>query len=183
LDEGLALGDKRLNATSYYKGQDIQAKPVSYIGRAVSDGIFEGNFIGGLLNGYGRIIYKNQDWYIGNLKDGLPSGLGNYTYANGTRRDGAWKNGLWQMSLTQYDLQKIFEHPPDYASILPVVRKQWEKAGVFNLTELVNDKKIILDESLVVSRIDFNQDPPSVYFGQKANGVMAGVGRRQSTQL
>lgn len=109
LNAKLGLQTKTLNATSSYKGQTIQAKPTPYIGRAVGDGIFEGNFIDGLLNGFGRIIYKNEDWYIGNLKDGLPSGLGNYTFANGTRRDGAWKNGQWQMSLTQYDLQKIFE--------------------------------------------------------------------------
>lgn len=89
------------------------------------------------------------------MKDGLPSGLGNYTYANGTRRDGAWKDGQWQMSLTQYSLQKIFEETPDYKTISPQVRKLWEKYGVFNLTKLVNEKKIILDESLVVSTIAF----------------------------
>jgi len=44
----------------------------------------------------------------------------------------------------------------------------------------VNDKEIILDESLVVSTIAFDQ---SIYFGQKDNGLINGVGRRQSTQL
>ena len=91
----LALQDKALNASSSYKGQTIQAAPTPYLGRVVSDGIYEGKFINGLLNGFGRIIYKNEDWYIGELKDGLPSGLGNYTYANGTRRDGDWKKGQW----------------------------------------------------------------------------------------
>ena len=140
------------------------------------------------MNGFGRIIYKNEDWYIGALKDGLPSGLGNYTYANGTRRDGAWKNGQWQMSLTQYSLQEIFSQPPDYKDIPPKVMAQWKKFGVFNLTELVNDKKIVLDESLVVSQIEFGPSDAtskggSLYRGQKANGKINGVGRRQSTQL
>lgn len=184
----LALGDKTLNASSSYKGQTIQTAPAPYIGRVVSDGIYEGNFIKGLLNGFGRIIYKNEDWYIGKLKDGLPSGLGNYTYANGTRRDGAWKNGQWQMSLTQYSLQEIFSQPPDYKDIPPKVMAQWKKFGVFNLTELVNDKKIVLDESLVVSQIEFGPSDAtskggSLYRGQKANGKINGVGRRQSTQL
>lgn len=104
LNENLALQNKTLNTTSSYRGQTIQVKPNPYIGRVVSEGIYEGNFIDGLLDGFGRIIYKNEDFYIGYLKDGLPSGLGNYTYANGTRRDGAWSKGNWQMSLTQYDL-------------------------------------------------------------------------------
>lgn len=52
--------------TSSWKGQTIQEKPTPYIGRVVGKkGIYEGNFVNGLLDGYGRIIYENEDWYIG----------------------------------------------------------------------------------------------------------------------
>ena len=59
------------------------------------------------------------------------------------------------MSLTQYSLQEIFSQPPTFKDISPTVMAQWKKYGVFNLTELVNAKKIVLDESLVVSTIEF----------------------------
>ena len=56
---------------------------------------------------------------------------------------------------------------------------QWKKFGIFNLTELVNSKKIVLDESLVVSRIEFGPtNSGSLYLGQKADAKINGVGRR-----
>jgi len=54
------------------------------------------------------------------------------------------------MSLTQYSLQEIFNAPPEYTHIPPKVFKLWQKYGVFNLTKLVNEKKIVLDESLLL---------------------------------
>ena len=39
---------------------------------------------------------------------------------------------------------------------------------------------MVLDETLVVSRIDFKE---AVYFGQKENNMINGVGRKQSNQL
>jgi len=50
----------------------------------VNTGVFEGIFAENEINGFGRVIFKNQDYYIGIMAKGVPDGVGNYTYANGT---------------------------------------------------------------------------------------------------
>ena len=43
--------------------------------------------------GFGRLIYKNGDFYLGYFKDFQFEGQGKYTYFNGTEKEGIWKNG------------------------------------------------------------------------------------------
>jgi len=37
-------------------------------------GIFEGNYLGGVPNGLGRLIWRNGNYYIGNFVNGTITG-------------------------------------------------------------------------------------------------------------
>ena len=45
--------------------------------------IYEGNFIGGLREGFGKYSYTNGDVYEGNFKENLKHGIGKMTYHEG----------------------------------------------------------------------------------------------------
>ena len=55
------------------------------------------------------------------------------------------------MSLTQYDLQKIFTKVPDYKGINPTILNNWKKMGIFNITEYRNNGWLKVDDSNPVS--------------------------------
>ena len=114
-------------------------------------GVFEGMFENNEINGFGRVIFKNQDYYIGMMKQSQPDGVGDYFFANGTKQSGYYKQGQWQMSLTQYDLQKIFTKVPDYKGINPTILNNWKKMGIFNITEYRNNGWLKIDDSNPVS--------------------------------
>ena len=44
---------------------------------------FEGQFINGVKQGYGRIIFTNGDYYEGEWKDGVHEGVGKYVFFDG----------------------------------------------------------------------------------------------------
>jgi hypothetical protein len=41
-------------------------------------GIYEGNFDSGLPNGFGRLIWRNGNWYLGSFINGEITGYGEY---------------------------------------------------------------------------------------------------------
>ena len=61
----------------------------------INTGVFEGMFENNEINGFGRVIFSNQDYYIGMMKSDLPDGVGDYYFANGTSQSGFFKKGQW----------------------------------------------------------------------------------------
>ena len=55
-------------------------------------GVFEGDCKKGKADGMGKAI--GTDTYEGSFKNGLPDGIGTYTWKNGDIFTGAWKKGL-----------------------------------------------------------------------------------------
>jgi hypothetical protein len=67
-------------------------------GKATSAGgdVYEGDFVGGLLNGTGKVTYANGNVQEGNFVEGLLNGKGKFTYANGTVYEGDFVNDLFE---------------------------------------------------------------------------------------
>lgn len=53
----------------------------------------EGTFKDGSLNGTGKAVWYNKNRYEGEWKDGYPNGKGTYTWADSKRYTGQWENG------------------------------------------------------------------------------------------
>ena len=51
---------------------------------------------GNIRLGYGRIIYTNGDYYVGQIKDNKPNGIGTKTSAEGVIQKGKWENGFYK---------------------------------------------------------------------------------------
>jgi len=81
------------------------------------------------------------------------------------------------MTLTQYDLTKIFIKTPDFKNISPLIIKKWKELGIFNITDYRKKGYLKIDDANPVSKIMFND---STYFGQKHSNQYDGLGRRQS---
>lgn len=55
-------------------------KEANGVGRAVGGfGIYEGQYRDGVPNGFGRMIFRNGNFYVGEFSEGKISGVGNYT--------------------------------------------------------------------------------------------------------
>ena len=53
--------------------------------------IYEGMFVDGLWNGYGRLIYEDGHYYIGEFRDGYYHGSGKLYMNGGLLKEGQWK--------------------------------------------------------------------------------------------
>jgi len=59
------------------------------IGRAIFDKfLYEGQCIGGLLNGFGRCVVDSGCYYIGYFKNNVAHGFGKFVYPNGYTNEG-----------------------------------------------------------------------------------------------
>lgn len=54
-------------------------------------GIQEGQIIGGALQGYGRTIYPNGDWYLGEHLNDDRHGYGKLVHEDGSVQEGFWE--------------------------------------------------------------------------------------------
>ena len=61
---------------------------------SVGKTIFKGEWVGGLRNGIGKIIYPNGDIYEGNYVNNLKTGIGKIIYPNGDIYEGNFVNNL-----------------------------------------------------------------------------------------
>lgn len=56
--------------------------------------IYEGMFINGQMSGFGRFIYQNQSYYIGQMLDGQFHGMGKLVQPwCETTKEGKWEFG------------------------------------------------------------------------------------------
>ncbi len=55
---------------------------------------YVGEFKDGMPSGQGTLIFPDGSKYVGEFKDGMPNGQGTDTFANGDRYVGEWRNGL-----------------------------------------------------------------------------------------
>ena len=66
-------------------------------GKAIGIDTYIGNFVKGVPDGFGKYMYKNNNFYIGSFKKGKKHGLGEVHYLDGTKKDadtllkGYWK--------------------------------------------------------------------------------------------
>ena len=78
-----------------YTGQVSEDLKMHGIGRSVdltSGNIYEGEFVNGVQQGFGRLIYGNskteEKFYIGNFQAGLREGEGELGFKNGVTQIG-----------------------------------------------------------------------------------------------
>lgn len=57
-----------------------------------SDRLYEGLFINGKWNGYGRLLWEDGHYYIGEFHDGYYHGHGKLVMENGQVFEGKWEN-------------------------------------------------------------------------------------------
>ena len=60
--------------------------------RVIEDQIAEGQFKGGKMDGYGRVIFDNGNVYEGEHKDDKKHGKGKFVRNNGDVYEGEWKD-------------------------------------------------------------------------------------------
>ena len=99
-DNGIYIGEFRgeiaegygkfvRNNNSYYIGQWLNDKEhgkgaiYEDINSKNRDVIYEGDFLSGLPNGFGKCFYETGSYYIGQFSDGLRNGKGTIYYKNG----------------------------------------------------------------------------------------------------
>lgn len=68
-------------SSSYTKGENFP----------LIDGIYKGDIVEGVRQGYGSITWPNGDIYEGEFKDGLRDGKGTLVSGNGHKYTGEWK--------------------------------------------------------------------------------------------
>lgn len=72
IDQSMAFGQSKYN--QYIIGQLGGNGKVSGVGKEINHIIYEGQFRDDVYNGFGRFIYSNGNYYIGNWLDGKRSG-------------------------------------------------------------------------------------------------------------
>jgi len=58
-------------------------------------GLYEGELKNGLLNGHGKLTWRNGDSYVGEFRNGLMHGKGKHVFVNSAVYEGEYADGLW----------------------------------------------------------------------------------------
>ena len=77
--------------------------PFIGFGQSGNFGEMTGCISGNCVNGQGKRIYNNGDYYEGNFKDGKRSGNGVYTFASGAYYSGRFLNGNYHGEGAKYN--------------------------------------------------------------------------------
>lgn len=73
-----------------------QGEPLTPPNAVLPDGgRYRGEIVDGLLQGQGRVDYRNGSWYAGDFKDGQADGHGEWQGSNGERYVGEFRQGLF----------------------------------------------------------------------------------------
>jgi hypothetical protein len=59
------------------------------------EAVYEGDFVNGLWNGFGRIDWRDGSIFEGEFREGEITGNGKMIYQNGDIYEGGWLNGMW----------------------------------------------------------------------------------------
>ena len=86
IDQTLTFGQSHNN--KYIIGQLGANGKVTGVGKEINHIIYEGQFKDDIYNGYGRFIYSNGNYYIGNWLDGKRSGWGRLVDKSGKVYEG-----------------------------------------------------------------------------------------------
>lgn len=91
IDQSLQFGQSKYN--KFIIGQIGLDGRVQGVGKEINHIIYEGQFKNDIYHGYGRYIYSNGNYYIGNWVDGKRSG-----WAKLVDKSGKVYEGMWQYS-------------------------------------------------------------------------------------
>ena len=100
--EPLIIGDKmrKIKNKIYKKNwmkndeeQKYKSEHLSILSKSLNEGTYEGEMKNGLPHGLGWIVFNRGLSYKGEFKNGLPNGQGKETYNNGTAYTGHLKDG------------------------------------------------------------------------------------------
>ena len=92
IDQSRQFGQSHFN--KYILGQLGGNGKVTGVGKEINHIIYEGQFKDDVYNGFGRFIYSNGNYYIGNWLDGKRSGYGKLV----ENKTGRVYEGQWQFS-------------------------------------------------------------------------------------
>jgi hypothetical protein len=95
-------------------------------------GEYSGDFNEGYYNGYGKMIYSNNDVYTGFWNFGVKSIFGKYKYYNGNYYIGCWNNDKKEEFGISYDITKHLNYIGTFKDNIPT----------YNLNEFIELEKI-----------------------------------------
>ena len=73
------------------------------IGKEINKTIYEGQFKNDVYHGYGRFIYEDASYYIGNWVDGKRDGKGQMVDTNNIVSKGKWRNDKILYGINSYN--------------------------------------------------------------------------------
>lgn len=95
-DDRTGFGTMKWNDGTKYIGEwkmnKIYGKGTKYYTESSDFKNYTGDFIRGIKNGNGDVIFANGDTYSGEWKDGVRYGIGTYTWTDGAKYVGEWKD-------------------------------------------------------------------------------------------
>lgn len=89
IDQSLKFGQSSYN--KYLVGQVGKDGRIQGVGKEINHIIYEGQFKNDIYHGYGRYIYSNGNYYIGNWVDGKRQGRGKLVDKSGKVYEGMWQ--------------------------------------------------------------------------------------------
>jgi len=72
---------------------DAAAGVITFTATRSLPGVFEGETVNGVFSGHGTFTYADGSRYVGNFENGVFSGRGTMVWADGTRYEGEWSLG------------------------------------------------------------------------------------------
>lgn len=90
IDQALTFGQSKFNA--FIIGQVGADGRIQGVGKEINHIIYEGQFKNDVYHGYGRYIFANGNYYVGNWVDGKRSGWGKLVDKSGKVYEGMWQS-------------------------------------------------------------------------------------------
>ena len=99
----------------------------------IDGSLYEGQWVNGLRNGFGTMIYETGEKYQGKWQGDVPHGDGNLTYPNDFMYSGEWKNGA----------RSVGEYLSKYHSKTRFVLCKWVKdsPSIFSIEKIIDREK------------------------------------------
>jgi len=72
--------------------------------------VYEGDFVDGLFDGYGKITYDDDSFYVGEFKNNTMNGWGSFTSSEGDVYEGDWVDGeLIRMDEDSFEDDELYD--------------------------------------------------------------------------